>query len=85
VARVEGTLTRATMMAEVDRIDEMDKVRNGSIKIALAETSFWRWAQRNYKFVLPAALILLVMFIKGSDRIDLHKTVENATKIEITE
>ena len=80
-----GVVIRGLMRSEVNRIDEMDQKRNGAIRDLLCETTVWRWAQRNYKFVLPAALFILILIIKGSDRIDVNALFENTTGIELTD
>jgi 3-oxoacyl-(acyl-carrier-protein) synthase len=73
-----GTATRATIMAE-------SEVINTNHNKLVKSVSFWIWAQKNYKFAVPLALIILILIIRGSDRIDLEGTFENTTKIELTE
>ena len=87
-----GTVTRASFKAEVDRIHDMDTIRNGKIKtnkesvdLIKCETTFWRWAQRNRGFTIPAAVILISVIAIGAYKIDMRRTIQNHFDIEITE
>lgn len=85
-----GTATRGAIKAEVDRIDQMDKIRNGKIAnneeeidIVKDETSFGRWAQRNKKFSIPAVFVLLIGLIIGVILLGPEKVIEKAAGVEI--
>lgn len=84
-----GTATRGTIKSEVDRIDQMDKIRNGKIghnkdeiDIVKEETSFGRWAQRNKKVTVPVVLIFVIWMAIGSPGIDARGTFEKVFKVE---
>ena len=56
--------------AGFETINEHEKIRNGriqsnekKIECVEGETTFWRWAHRNRKFSIPAAIVLLVGLI----------------------
>ena len=88
----QGTVTRAVIRAEIDRIDEMDRKRNGIINetkqkvIKLeAETRWTRWMWRNPKasiiiFVTGVALVLM-----GFNAINVRRTAEKVLNIELKE
>ncbi len=87
-----GTLVRATMKAEVDRIDEMDKLRNGrinqnedDIELLQDETRPARWVYRNPKVSAFILVCVLLLGAWGYHKISIKKTIENVTKIEFTE
>ena len=81
IIQLNGRAIKATMISEVDRLDEADKRRNGIIGTLKAETTFWRWTQRNYRLVVPIVLLLLLLLIKGADRINVKRTFENQTGV----
>ena len=74
----QGTATRATMMAEAD-------VAHMNHQKLVKETSVWRWMQRNPGKAIPAVIILLLLLISGSDRIDVESIFEKTTGIEIVD
>jgi hypothetical protein len=75
---LQGRATRATMMAEAD-VTHMNHEKLSK------DTSVWRWIQRNPGKAIPAAIILLLLLISGSDRIDVEKMFEKTTGIEIVD
>lgn len=88
--KASSTLTRAKMESEVDRINEMDKLRNGrigqneeDIEELQEETRPARWVYRNPKV---SAVILIVVIMLGAwgyhNRI-IRGVIENKTGIVI--
>ena len=90
IVDINGTFIRATMKAEVDRIDEMDRLRNdrigkneGCIEEIKEQTAVWRWMHVN---PLKSAIIMMSLFAGlayGYHKINLPKTIENTTGIVI--
>ena len=81
IIQLNGSAVRAKMESEVDRLDEADKRRNCTVNTLRLETTFWRWTQRNYRLVVPIVLLLLLLLIKGADRINVKRTFENQTGV----
>ena len=87
---LNGSAIRAKMEAEVDRVREMDAIRNGKIDANRDElcalrdqTAFWRWMHCN---PWKSALIVLIAFAGmayGYHRVDIKKTVENTTGVSL--
>jgi hypothetical protein len=87
-----GTGIRAKMESEVDRIDELDKLRNGKIgkceteiETIKEQTKIARWIQQNKKF---AAIILILFFFivaYGYHTINFRKTIKEVTRIELND
>jgi len=86
----QGTGMRAKIESEVNRIDEMDKLRNGKIRcneeeleIVKDETKIARWVQRNRR--LSAIILMIAMFTAawGYHTINFKRTVEKVLKIEL--
>lgn len=83
---------RAKVESEVNRIDEMDKIRNGKIqengeeiKNLKKETLIARWIQRNRR--LAAIILMIAMFTAawGYHTINFKRTVEKVLRIELNE
>lgn len=91
VAAINGTATgtRATVESEVNRIDEMDKIRNGKIDcnqrdidILQNETRGSRWAQRNPKVAIIGFIILVASIALGAYNMNVKRTIEKIIPIE---
>ncbi len=85
---VNGTLVRATMKAEIDRIDEMNEVRNGRIakteymiKQTRKETGVFRWMHRNPGKAIAAIVILFGGLAYGYHKVDIKKSFEKKSGI----
>ncbi len=86
----QGSGIRATMKAEVDRIEVLDKIRNNKIetngeeiKKIKKETVAARWMQRNRRL----SIIILVIFMAayGYHEINFKRSLERYFKIELNE
>jgi hypothetical protein len=62
---------------------EACKIKVAEIDTIKKETTFWRWAQRNKKFSIPAALLLLVGLIAGIIWIGPSKIIEETTGVSL--
>ena len=88
----QGSGTRAKIESEVNRIDEMDKIRNGKISknsediIALEEeTKLSRWCERNKKLTALFLLIGMLGVAFAYHSINFKRTVEKILKIELND
>ena len=77
-AGVEG------VQIELETRNNLDSQRNNKIEKLEDQTTFYRWTQRNYKRVVPAAIILLFLFVKGSERVDPVQVLKSKYGIELT-
>ena len=66
-------------------IVDSNKERNGKIETLGKETSFFRLVQRNPWKSIVITFVLLAFMTAASSRIDLHRTIERQTGIEITD
>ena len=91
VEAINGTAsgTRAKIESEVNRIDEMDKVRNGKIeanndeiKKIKKETIIARWIQRNRRLAVIILFIAMFTAAWGYHTLNFKRTVEKILKIE---
>ena len=91
VETIKGTATgvRAKVESEVDRINEMDKIRNGridkntdDIEMLERETRVGRWAQRNPKIAIIGFIIFVASIAIGAYSMNVKRTVEKVLKIE---
>ena len=89
IIKMEGTATRALMRAEIDRIEEMDRVRNGKIhencdavKRIDRETRWARWATRNAKLAIMTFIIGVSLVLITFNALNVRRTIEKMTKIE---
>ena len=80
-----GTGVRAKIESEVNRIDEMDKIRNSRINTLEKETIIGRWAYRNPKVTIIATIILIASIALGSYQINVKRTIEKIIPIEFTD
>ena len=67
----------------LDTIKDLDEKRNGKIEKLEKETGVMRWMHRN---PIPSAIAVLIIIMIGAfgyHRINIKKTVENITKIEL--
>ena len=85
-----GTGVRAKIESEVNRIDEMDKIRNGRIQKNAddiedleAETKIARWVQRNKRLSVIIAAIFMMGMAFGYHTINIKRTVEKYLNIEL--
>ena len=92
IIKMEGTATRALMRSEIDRIEEMDRVRNGriceaenSIKEIKSETKFFRWMHNNPKWSLILMALFVAAVVIGTHTINIRRTIERMTKIELND
>jgi hypothetical protein len=88
----QGTGTRATIEAEVNRIDMMDKIRNGKIahneselEILQRETRIARWCQRNKRLSAIIAIIVILGVMVSYQSINIKQSIEKHLKIELKE
>lgn len=65
--RGDSTLTRATIKAEINRIDEKmdgmelhDQIQNGRLDTIEKQTSIWRFVQRNPVLSIIGGFILII-------------------------
>ena len=87
---LNGSAIRATMMSEVDVIHIMDASRNNrigkneeKIKVVLIETCVPRWLHRNPRVSIAIFLLLFAGLFYGLHLINIPKTFENTTGIEL--
>ena len=87
-----GTLIRGKIESEIDRIDEMDRLRNGKIKengddinIIKKETRISRWAHRNPKVALIVFVAFVLLIATGFHTINVRRTIEKVMRIELNE
>ena len=94
VDAIHGTAkgVRAKVESEVDRINEMDKIRNGridkntdDIEMLERETRVGRWAQRNPKIAIIGFIILVASIAIGAYSMNVKRSVEKVLKIEFKE
>lgn len=86
----QGSRVRATMESEVDRIEVLDKIRNGKIqengeeiKKIKKETVIARWIQRNRRLAVIILFIAMFTAAWGYHTINFKRTVEKVLKIEL--
>lgn len=91
---IKGTATgvRATIKAEINRVDEMDKIRNGriskneeDIEDLQGETKIARWVERNKKLTALILILATMIVVSGYHVINVRTTVEKLLKIELRE
>ena len=87
---MQATATRALMKSEIDRIEEMDKVRNGKINEnyqcmrRIEKETFWaRWVGKNAKLALIIFIVSVALILMGFNAINVRRTVEKMTDIEL--
>jgi len=94
IGHINGTAkgVRAKIESEVNRIDELDKIRNSRIEkaennitILKKETRISRWAHRNPRIALVAFVILVAGVATGLHTINVKRTIEKVMKIEFNE
>ena len=92
VIKMEGTATRGLIRSEIDRIDEMNELRNGRIdknKDDLyqlnKETRLSRFAQRNAGKMIIGFIIIVAIISLGAHSINVKRTIEKAMRIELKE
>ena len=85
-----GSGMRATMSAEVDRIEVLDEIRNGKIeandeeiKKLKKETKIARWIQRNRRLAVIILFIAMFTAAWGYHTINFKRTVEKILRIEL--
>ena len=83
--KMEGTATRGLIRAEIDRIDEMDKKRNGKIEKLEKETRWVRWMGRNPKVALALFFVGIILAMLSFNAINVRLTAEKLLKIELKE
>ena len=90
--RMEGTTTRGVIRSEIDRVEEMDKRRNGrieeteeDIKLIKKETRISRWAHRNPKVAIAVFVALVLVIATGFHTINVKRTIEKVMRIELKE
>lgn len=83
IIRMEAETTRDFIKAEVDRIDEMDKKRNGKIEKLEKETIWVRWINRNPKKAIIIFLILMIGSVAVVNAINVHRTAERILNVEL--
>ena len=86
----QGTGMRAKIESEVNRIEEMDKIRNGKIRcneeevdILKDETKIARWIQCNKKTAVTIFIVVVAAIGMGMAKIDVKRSIEKAAKIEL--
>ena len=92
IIMANGTVIRGKIESEVDRIDEMDKKRNGricknedDIKDLKKDTRASRWLHRNPKAAVIIILAASVFLMTAFHTINVKRTIEKITKIELNE
>ena len=92
IIMANGTVIRGKIESEVDRIDEMDKLRNGricdaeeDIKELKKETALARWINRNKKLALVLFALSVFALAFGYHAINFKRTVEKIMKIELND
>ena len=87
-----GIVVRGKIESEVDRIDEMDKKRNGriceneeGIENLRKETRLSRFAQRNAGRMMLGFVIVVAIISLGAHAINVKRTVERVLRIELNE
>jgi len=87
-----GTVVRGKIESEVDRLEEMDKIRNGrveclekEIKTVKHDSRLFRWAHRNPKVSIIVVIVLLSVIALGAHNINVKRTIEKVTKIELND
>ena len=92
IINLNGSAIRATMESEVDRIDEMDKRRNGKISENRAdiyelrkETRISRFAQRNAGKVIIGFIIIVAVISVAAHTVNVKRTIEKVMRIELNE
>ena len=85
-----GVAVRGTVREQIDRVDEMDKIRNGKIgrneediEMLQCETRFSRWMQRNPKVSIIGVMIIVAGIALGAYQINIKPTIERMLKIEL--
>ena len=81
----QGSGVRAKIESEVNRIDEMDKKRNGKIKSLEKQTHVFRWAHRNPKTTIIIVIIFIAFVTLGMHQVNVKRTIEKHLKIELNE
>ena len=90
IITANGTVIRGKIESEIDRIDEMDKLRNGritkveeDIDSVCCETKTVRWLWRNPKTGYILIVILIAAISLGAYQINLKRTIEKVLHIEL--
>ena len=90
IIKMEGTATRALMRSEIDRIEVMDKVRNGRIteaecevEVLKKETRITRWMHRNPKVAIIVVVVSAFILMSAFHAVNIRRTIEKVTKIEL--
>ena len=88
IVQLNSTSVRGKIESEVNRIDEMDQLRNGRITDAECditdirnETCLFRWAHRNPGKAIASFLILFCGLAYGYHKIDIKRTIENKSGV----
>lgn len=89
---LHSTSIRGAIKSEVDRIDEMDKIRNGriernkdDIELIKKETAIVRWINRHPRISTIIAIAMVALIALGAHEINLKRTIEKVTNIELKE
>ena len=89
---VNGTVIRGKIESEIDRIHEMDEIRNGRICIAEEkiekisnETVIARWVNRNKRTALIIFMLSVFALAFGYHAINFKRTVEKIMKVELND
>ena len=87
---LNGIVVRGTIRSEVNRIDEMDKIRNGKIdcnerdiEMLQKETRLSRWMQRNPKVAIIGLIIIISVIALGAYQMNIKPTIEKYLRIEL--
>ena len=94
VSAINGTAkgVRAKVESEVDRIDEMDKIRNGritknedDIECLQDETRVVKFAKKHPGKVIIGAVIFVALVSLSASQLNVKRTVEKMLNIELIE
>ncbi len=85
IVEVNGTVVRAKIESEVDRLDKRFIPVEKDVKILKKETSIFRWAHRNPRVAIIGALLVLAGVFVGLHTINVKRTVEKVLRIELNE
>ena len=94
VSAIHGSAkgVRAKVESEVNRIDEMDKIRNGriadneeEIEIVKDETKLARWVQRNKRLTVIIAALFIFAVAFAYHELNFKRTIEKYFRIELNE
>ncbi len=85
IVEVNGTVVRAKIESEVDRLDKRFIPVEKDVKILKKETSIFRWAHRNPKVAIITAVVFVACVAISLHTVGVKRIVERLIRIELNE